>query len=72
MEMDCSLKKLAKFFKFFLDLSEKSLKTDYSLFFLGQITKIFFSRCSKSNFLLEKASLSNTGVVFTKIQYKLS
>ena len=32
MEMDNNVKKLAKFFKFFLDLSEKSLKNDYSLF----------------------------------------
>ena len=37
MEMDCNLKKLANFFKFFLCIVEKSLKTDYSLFFLGGI-----------------------------------
>ena len=54
MEMDYNLKKMANFFKFFLYISEKSLKTDYSLFFLGQITKLFSPWCSKSNFMLEK------------------
>ena len=38
MEMDYKLKKLANFFKFFLQcISDKSLKTDYHFFFLGQI-----------------------------------
>ena len=34
--MDCNLKKLANFFKLFLCILEKSLKTDHSLFFLGE------------------------------------
>ena len=33
MEMDYNLKTFAKFFKFFPCILEKSLKTDYSLFF---------------------------------------
>ena len=37
IEMDYNLKKLAKFFKFFLCILEKSLKANYSLFFLGEI-----------------------------------
>ena len=41
MEVDCNLKKLANFFKFFLFILEKSLKTDYSSFFLGEKTKYF-------------------------------
>ena len=36
MEVDCNLKKLVKFFKFFLCLLGKSLKTDYSLFFIRE------------------------------------
>ena len=35
MEMDCNLKKLANFFKFFLCILVKLLKIDYGLFFLG-------------------------------------
>ena len=36
MEMDYNLKKLANFFKLFLRISEKSVKTDFSSFFLGE------------------------------------
>ena len=59
MEMDCNLKKLASFFyKFFLCIEEKLLKTDYSLFFLGGGIPYYFLlltaiSCSK------KGSLSN-------------
>ena len=35
--MDCNLKTLANFFKFLLSILEKLLKTDYSLFFLGEV-----------------------------------
>ena len=38
MEMDYNLKTFAKFFKFFPCILEKSLKTDYSLFFLREIS----------------------------------
>ena len=41
MEVDCNLKKLANFFKFFLCILEKALKT--SLFFLEENLNIFFS-----------------------------
>ena len=41
MEMDCTLKKLASFFKFVLCILEKSLKTDYTWFFLGEKTQYF-------------------------------
>ena len=41
MEVDCNLKKLANFFKFVLCILEKSLKTDYTLFFLREKTKYF-------------------------------
>ena len=41
MEMDCNLKKLANFFKFFLCIVKKTLKPDYSLFFLGEIATFF-------------------------------
>ena len=42
MEIDCKLEKnLANVFKFFLCIVEKSLKTDYSLFFLGVIPEYF-------------------------------
>ena len=34
--MDCNLQKLANFFKLFLCILEKLLKTDHSLFFLGE------------------------------------
>ena len=37
MEMDYNLEQLANFFKVFLGILERSLKTDYSSFFLGQI-----------------------------------
>ena len=36
MEVDCNLKKLAIFFKFFFCILEKSLKIDYDLSFLGE------------------------------------
>ena len=39
--MDCNLKKLTNFFKFFLCILEKSLKTDCSLFFQGEKPKYF-------------------------------
>ena len=43
MEVDCNLKKLhASFFKFVLCILEKSLKTGYTLFFLGKKTQYFF------------------------------
>ena len=41
IEVDFNLKRLANFFKFFLCLSEKSLSTDYSSFFLGEIPSYF-------------------------------
>ena len=36
MKVDCNLKQLANFFKLFLCILETSLKTDHSLFFLGE------------------------------------
>ena len=37
MEVDCNLKEMANFFKFFyLRNLEESLKIDYGLFFLGE------------------------------------
>ena len=53
MEMDWNLKKLASFFKFFLWIVEKSLKTDYSCS-SSEKSLIFSSRCTNSNFMLEK------------------
>ena len=41
MEMDYSLKKLANFFKFLLSILETLLKTDYSLFYLGEVISYF-------------------------------
>ena len=41
MEMDYSLKTLVSFFKFFLCILEKSIKTDYSYFFFGEIPQYF-------------------------------
>ena len=41
MEVNCNLKNLANFFKFFLCILEKSLKTDKSSFFLGENLNIF-------------------------------
>ena len=35
MKVDCNLKKLANFSKFFLCILEKSMKADYSSFFLN-------------------------------------
>ena len=52
MEVDCNLKMLANFFKFFRCILEKSLKTDYSSVFRGKIL-IFSCRCCKSNFMLQ-------------------
>ena len=42
MEVDCNLKKLANFFKLFLCISEKSLESNYSLFFRQESFSIFF------------------------------
>ena len=42
MEVDCNLKKVAKFFKLFLCISEKSLENNYSLFFRQENFSIFF------------------------------
>ena len=36
MKVDCNLTKMANFFKFFLCILEKSLKTDHSLFLPGE------------------------------------
>ena len=41
MEFNCNLKTLANFFKFFRSILEMSLKTDYSVFFLGKIPQYF-------------------------------
>ena len=41
MKVDCNLKKMASFFKFVLCILEKSLKTDNTLFLLGEKTKYF-------------------------------
>ena len=41
MEIDCNLKKLANCFKFLLSILEKLLKTDCSLFFLGEVVPYF-------------------------------
>ena len=43
MEVDCNLKTLAKFFKFFLFIVEKTIKPDYSLFFSEKSLNIFFA-----------------------------
>ena len=40
-EMDCSLKKCANFFQFLPYILKKWLKTDCSLFFLGEIISYF-------------------------------
>ena len=39
--MDCNLEKLADFFKFFLFILEKTLKTVYSVFLLGETISHF-------------------------------
>ena len=78
MEVDWNLKKLASFFKFFLCIVEKSLKTDYSIicssseksliFFLpGAITAVSCKK-KKNNNNTTKGSLSNISAVWTKIQ----
>ena len=41
MEMDYNLKKVANFYKIFPCILEKSPKTDYNLFFLGEIVSSF-------------------------------
>ena len=41
MEVDCNLKKLANFFKFFFCILEKALKIDYDLFLLGEKPSFF-------------------------------
>ena len=41
MEMDCNLKKVGNFLLCILCILEKSLKTDHSLFLLGEITSYF-------------------------------
>ena len=48
MEMDCSLKKLANFFKLFLCILKKSLKTDHSLFFPGEKPYYFLPDVEKA------------------------
>ena len=60
MEMDCNLKRLANVFKFFLCIVEKSLKTDHGLFFSPRRNPLIVSsRCSSSNFMLEKRFFVN-------------
>ena len=57
--MDCNLKKLAKFFKFFLCISEKSLKLDYGLFFLGEKPYFFLPSVVRTISCYKTGSLSN-------------
>ena len=54
MEMDYNLKKIASLFKFYLCIVQKSLKSDYILFFLKEIPNIFFLMFRDSNFMSEK------------------
>ena len=68
--MDCNLKKIANFLKFFLCILEKSLKNNCLQFVLHPINRLIFSvPCSNSNFVLEeKGSLLKICAVSTKIQ----
>ena len=68
MEMDCNLKKLANFFKFFLYIVEKSLKTDYSFLFSAESLCIFSPILEEQFHVRKKGSLSNICAVLTKIQ----
>ena len=59
MEVDCNLKKLANFFKFFLCILEKSLKTDFGLFFLGEKPLYFLPSVARTISRYKSGSLSN-------------
>ena len=59
MKLDCNSKILANFFKFSLCALGKSLKTDYSLSFLGEKPYDFLPGVLKANSCYRQGSLSN-------------
>ena len=62
IEVDCNLKNLANFFKFFLCILKKSLKIDYGLFFRRK-------KLVRAISSYKTGSLSNIWVVLTKLQH---
>ena len=68
MEVDCNLEKMANCFKFFLYISKKSLKTDYSFVLPSRKTLIFSSRCCTSIVMLQNRSFVKYLSSLTKIQ----
>ena len=59
MELDCNLKKLTNFIRFLLCVLEKLLKSDYSLFLLGENISYFPSGAPKGNSCLRSGPYLN-------------
>ena len=70
--MDCNLKKLANFSKFFLCILEKSLNTDYSIFFLRENPYYFLPGVVSAISYYKPSSLSNIGAVLKKNTAKIA